>query len=432
MLAIIVSESKKSRQESLFGRFFHFFVRNIDYFYYFRKRKRTNAKEMAVKILSVDDELDLELLLTQYFRRKIRKGEYEFHFAHNGLEALTMLLKEKDFDIILSDINMPEMDGLSLLTKINEMQNPALKCIMVSAYGDMGNIRQAMNNGAFDFATKPIDLDDLSLTIEKAIEQISYIKAMQQEHIQLESIKGDLAVAREIQQAILPRIIPPFPENAHQIDIAASMEAAKDVGGDFYDFFRIDEDHIGFVIADVSGKGVPAAIFMAVCRTLIRATGIKGGAPSECITYTNDLLVEESVSDMFVTVFYGIYHLKTGEVVYTNAGHNPPYVVKADGSIKNLPLSKNLVTGIVEGYQYTEETLQLEHGDTLLLYTDGVTEAIDTESKEYGEERLKNLLRQSAQASCQELIDMVKADVKSFAGDEEQSDDITLLAIKRL
>ncbi len=412
--------------------FFHFFVRNIDYFYYFRKRKRTNAKEMAVKILSVDDELDLELLLTQYFRRKIRKGEYEFHFAHNGLEALTMLLKEKDFDIILSDINMPEMDGLSLLTKINEMQNPALKCIMVSAYGDMGNIRQAMNNGAFDFATKPIDLDDLSLTIEKAIEQISYIKAMQQEHIQLESIKGDLAVAREIQQAILPRIIPPFPANAHQIDIAASMEAAKDVGGDFYDFFRIDEDHIGFVIADVSGKGVPAAIFMAVCRTLIRATGIKGGAPSECITYTNDLLVEESVSDMFVTVFYGIYNLKTGEVVYTNAGHNPPYVVKADGSIKNLPLSKNLVAGIVEGYQYTEETLQLEHGETLLLYTDGVTEAIDTESKEYGEERLKNLLRQSAQASCQELIDMVKADVKSFAGDEEQSDDITLLAIKRL
>ena len=177
---------------------------------------------MPVKILSVDDEMDLELLLTQYFRRKIRKGEYEFHFAHNGLEALTMLLKEKDFDIILSDINMPEMDGLTLLTKINEMQNPALKCIMVSAYGDMGNIRQAMNNGAFDFATKPIDLDDLSLTIEKAIEHIAYIKTMQEEHTQLESIKGDLAVAREIQQAILPRIFPPFPEEAANMDIAAS------------------------------------------------------------------------------------------------------------------------------------------------------------------------------------------------------------------
>ena len=188
---------------------------------------------MPIKILSVDDENDLELLLTQYFRRKIRKGEYEFSFAHNGLEALTMLLKNKDYDIILSDINMPEMDGLTMLTKINEMQNPALKCIMVSAYGDMGNIRQAMNSGAFDFATKPIDLDDLSVTIEKAIEQIQYIKTMQQEHNQLESIKGTLAVAREIQQAILPRIFPPFPENAEELDIAASMNAAKDLGGDF-------------------------------------------------------------------------------------------------------------------------------------------------------------------------------------------------------
>ncbi|MBP5386145.1 MAG: SpoIIE family protein phosphatase [Prevotella sp.] len=387
---------------------------------------------MAVKILSVDDELDLELLLTQYFRRKIRKGEYEFHFAHNGLEALTMLLKEKDFDIILSDINMPEMDGLSLLTKINEMQNPALKCIMVSAYGDMGNIRQAMNNGAFDFATKPIDLDDLSLTIEKAIEQINYIKAMQKEHIQLESIKGDLAVASEIQQAILPRIFPPFPDNSHQLDIAAMMNAAKDVGGDFYDFFRIDDEHIGFVIADVSGKGVPAAIFMAVCRTLIRATGIRGVNPAECITYSNDLLVEESVNSMFVTVFYGIYNLKTGEVTYTNAGHNPPYVVKADGSLQKFPFSKNVIAGIVEGYHFTEETFMLEHGDMLLLYTDGVTEAVDSDCKEYGEERLEALLKSAPQSSCQQMIDLVKADVKAFAEDAEQSDDITLLAIKRI
>ena len=386
---------------------------------------------MAVKILSVDDEMDLELLLTQYFRRKIRKGEYEFKFAHNGLEALTMLLKEKDFDIILSDINMPEMDGLTLLTKINEMQNPALKCIMVSAYGDMGNIRQAMNRGAFDFATKPIDLDDLSNTIEKAVEQIKYIKAMQQEHNQLESIKGDLAVAQEIQQAILPRIFSPFPEDADQMDIAASMNPAKDVAGDFYDFFRIDDDHIGFVIADVSGKGIPAAIFMAVSRTLIRATGIRGVKPSECITYINTLLAEESASNMFVTVFYGIYNIKTGDVTYTNAGHNPPYVAKADGSIVKLPLSKNIIAGFLKDYQFTEEALQLQQGDTLLLYTDGVTEAVDPDYNEYGEERLEALLKNSSQVDCQQLIDAVKADVKVFANGAEQSDDITLLAIKR-
>ena len=387
---------------------------------------------MPIKILSVDDENDLELLLTQYFRRKIRKGEYEFSFAHNGLEALTMLLKNKDYDIILSDINMPEMDGLTLLTKINEMQNPALKCIMVSAYGDMGNIRQAMNNGAFDFATKPIDLDDLSVTIEKAIEQIQYIKTMQQEHNQLESIKGDLAVAREIQQAILPRIFPPFPENVGELDIAASMNAAKDVGGDFYDFFRIDDDRIGFVIADVSGKGVPAAIFMAVSRTLIRATGIRGVLPSECITYSNGLLAKESANYMFVTVFYGIYNIKTGEVTYTNAGHNPPYLMKADGRIEQLPMSKDLVVGALDDFQFSEEALQLEHGDTLLLYTDGVTEAINVNNEEFGEKRLEDTLKEVTQQSCQQIINAVKTNVSDFAGEAEQSDDITMLAIKRL
>ncbi len=387
---------------------------------------------MPIKILSVDDENDLELLLTQYFRRKIRKGEYDFHFAHNGLEALTMLLKEKDFDIILSDINMPEMDGLTLLTKINEMQNPALKCIMVSAYGDMGNIRQAMNNGAFDFATKPIDLDDLSLTIEKAIEQIHYIKEMQKEHNELTGIKGDLAVAREIQQAILPRIFPPFPEETTSMDIAAEMNAAKDVGGDFYDFFRIDKDRIGFTIADVSGKGVPAAIFMAVARTLIRATGIRGVSPAECITYSNSLLSQESVNYMFVTVFYGIYNIRTGEVTYTNAGHNPPYLIKANGTVEELPLSKDIVAGAIDDYQYTEKTLQLEKGDTLLLYTDGVTEAVDAEVNDYSEDRLKKLLDHSSKLSCQEVVDKVKADVKDFVGEAEQSDDITLLALKRL
>ncbi len=386
---------------------------------------------MAVKILSVDDENDLELLLTQYFRREIRKGEYEFSFAHNGLEALTMLLKNKDYDIILSDINMPEMDGLTLLTKINEMQNPALKCIMVSAYGDMGNIRQAMNNGAFDFATKPIDLDDLSQTIKKAIEQIKYIREMQEEHTELESLKGDLAIAREIQLAILPRIFPPFPENEQQLDLAASMVAAKDVGGDFYDFFRIDEQHIGFVIADVSGKGIPAAIFMAVSRTLLRATGIRGGSTADCMAYTNDLLTKESVDCMFVTVFYGIYDLETGEISYCNAGHNPPYVLKNNGQVEMLPMPKNPMVGAVEDMPYNEEKTRLEAGDTLFMYTDGVSEAMNPIYEEFGEQRIEAALKRCGGKNCQQIIDTIAADMKTFVGEAEQSDDITMLVLKR-
>ena len=387
---------------------------------------------MPVKILSVDDEMDLELLLTQYFRRKIRKGEYEFVFAHNGLEALTMMVKHPDIEIILSDINMPEMDGLTLLAKVNEMRNPALKVIMVSAYGDMGNIRQAMNNGAFDFATKPIDLDDLSVTIEKAIDQINYVHQMQKEHSQLESLKGDLAIASEIQQAILPRVFPPFPEIADKLDIAASMTPAKDVGGDFYDLFRIDDERIGFVIADVSGKGIPAAIFMAVSRTLIRATGVRGGSPAECIAYSNKLLAAESVDCMFVTVFYGIININTGEINYCNAGHNPPYVLKHDGKVEPLPTMGDCMVGAIDGLPYHEATLQLEKGDALVMYTDGVTEAMNIDYKQFGEERLKETLEDVAMHNCQEMVDAIKSDVAAFAGEAEQSDDITVLTLKRL
>lgn len=387
---------------------------------------------MAVKILSVDDELDLEVLLTQYFRKKIRKGEYEFSFAHNGLEALQLLLEKKDFDIILSDINMPEMDGLTLLTRINEMHNPALKCIMVSAYGDMDNIRTSMNNGAFDFATKPIDLDDLSRTIEKAIEQIAFVKESQCEHNQLESIKNDLAVAGEIQQAILPRKFPPFPELKEQVDIFASMTPAKDVGGDFYDFFQIDEARIGFVIADVSGKGVPASLFMAVSRTLIRATGLRGVLSDECITYANKLLCNESLDSMFVTVFYGIYNCKTGEIDYTNAGHNPPYLLHRNNTVEALPLSKNFIVGVFDDFTYTNTVLQLDPGDALILYTDGVTEAFNEKKEQFSEAGLEKTLKSVPGAGSQEIIEAITEDVKQFVGEAEQSDDITILTLKRL
>lgn len=388
---------------------------------------------MAVKILSVDDELDLEVLLTQYFRRQIRKGEYEFAFAHNGLEALQKLLETPDFDIILSDINMPEMDGLTLLAKVNELKNPAMKCIMVSAYGDMDNIRSAMNKGAFDFATKPIDLDDLSRTIEKAIEQVRYIRESQQEHNQLESIKNDLAIAGEIQQTILPRSFPPFPELTEVVDIYASMTPAKDVGGDFYDFFQIDDERIGLVIADVSGKGVPASLFMAVSRTLLRATALRGVSSAECLTYANKLLCKESLDSMFVTVFYGIYHYKTGMMDYTNAGHNPPYLLRGGRTVECLPVASNFVVGVFDDIEFESNTLTFGIGDTLLLYTDGVTEAFNDKREQFSESNLQDILASMHESSsAKEVVTSVLQSVKNFSGDYPQSDDITLLSLQRI
>lgn len=388
---------------------------------------------MAVKILSVDDELDLEVLLTQYFRRQIRKGEYEFAFAHNGLEALQKLLETPDFDIILSDINMPEMDGLTLLAKVNELKNPAMKCIMVSAYGDMDNIRSAMNKGAFDFATKPIDLDDLSRTIEKAIEQVRYIRESQQEHNQLESIKNDLAIAGEIQQTILPRSFPPFPELTEVVDIYASMTPAKDVGGDFYDFFQIDDERIGLVIADVSGKGLPASLFMAVSRTLLRATALRGVSSAECLTYANKLLCKESLDSMFVTVFYGIYHYKTGMMDYTNAGHNPPYLLRGGRTVECLPVASNFVVGVFDDIEFESNTLTFGIGDTLLLYTDGVTEAFNDKREQFSESNLQDILASMHESSsAKEVVTSVLQSVKTFSGDYPQSDDITLLSLQRI
>ena len=383
---------------------------------------------MAIKILSVDDELDLERLLTQYFRRKIKKGEYEFYFAHNGLEALQLMLVQPDFDVILSDINMPEMDGLTLLAKINEMQNPALKCIMVSAYGDMENIRSAMNQGAFDFTTKPINLEDLERTIEKAAEQISFIKKAQQEHSQLESIRNDLHIAQEIQQTILPKTFPPFPE-LKSFDIYAYMNAAKYVGGDFYDFFRIDQDRLGFVIADGAGKGVPAAIFMAISRTVIRTIALNENSAAMCMQRSNAFLCQENTNEMFVTVFYGILNLNTGLVTYCNAGHNPPILMKADNTVVSVPLTNDFILGSIDDITYHEKTLQLLPGDNLLLYTDGITEAMNTRHEQYSEQRLLENCQELIGKSPKEIVDKITEQVGKFVVGAVQSDDITLLSI---
>lgn len=387
---------------------------------------------MATKILSVDDELDLELLLTQYFRRKIRKGEYEFYFAHNGIEALQKMLEHPDIDIVLSDINMPEMDGLTLLKKLNDRHNPALKVIMVSAYGEMSNIRTAMNNGAFDFAMKPIDLDDLQVTIDKAISEITFIKQTQKEHGQLVDIKSDLALAAEIQLAILPQDFPPFDDLKDTVDVYASMKPAKDVGGDFYDITRIDEDHIGLTMADVSGKGVPAAMFMAVSHTLLRLAGKKKLKPEEVIIESNNVLAAESFDNMFVTLFYAIMNVRTGEMQYVNAGHNPPYILHKDGTLETLPTSKNICLGVLEDYTYTSDSLTLQKGDCLVTFTDGVTEACSTSNELYGESRLEALLPTLAGQSARSILDNVVNAVHAHAEGAEQSDDITMLVAKRL
>lgn len=377
---------------------------------------------MALKIMVVDDEADLEPLILQKFRKKLKEDEYQFIFAHNGLDALTKLLEHPDIALILTDINMPEMDGLTLLSRLKELKNPLLKTIVVSAYGDMDNIRTAMNRGAFDFVTKPIDFNDLEATLAKTIEEWHHIVSSIKEHEQLVSIRQDLDVARDIQQAILPRDFP----SSGAVDLFGSMSPAKEVGGDFYDFFWIDDERLGLVIGDVSGKGISAAIFMAVTRTILRATGLKGMPTSECLASVNHMLSIDNSHMMFVTVFYAILNIKTGELTYTNAGHNAPIIIDAKGNISQLELNHGLPLGISKN-DYTAATIKLEPGSGVFMYTDGITESFNSKGEAFGEERMLESLKGANGKNAMAIAETIATSVKQFIGNAEQSDDSTLM-----
>lgn len=382
---------------------------------------------MLQKILVVDDEPDLEHLVRQKFRQRIRANEFEFLYAGNGVEALKKLEENTDIDIVLTDINMPEMDGLTLLSKIREIDK-AIKPVVVSAYGDMQNLRTAMNRGAYDFVTKPIDLKDLETTIDKTIREVQILKDALSARDKLVAIKNELTIATDIQASILPRIFPAFPDR-NEFDIFAKMITAKEVGGDFYDFFLIGKHRIGFVIGDVSGKGVPAAMLMAVSRTLLRATALKGIPPDECITEISKVLARETSPSMFVTMFYGILDTRNGSLEYCNAGHNSPYLISENGP-QQLEHIGGIMTGYLSEFEYESKTMTIKPGDTLFLYTDGVTEAENEQEIEFEVERLENCLKNTNGSPLIEIIDTVFKSVNEYTHGIDQSDDITTLAIR--
>ena len=383
---------------------------------------------MTTKILVVDDEPDLELLINLNFSDHVKRKDLEFAFAQDGREALDKLGEQPEIDVVLTDINMPKMDGLTLLSRINE-QFPMMKTVIISAYGDMSNIRTAMNRGAFDFVTKPIDLKDLEITLGKTIKEAVERKTAIQNYDKLLTIENELSVATRIQTSILPRTFPPFPERK-EFELHAHMTPAKEVGGDFYDFFFIDNDRLGFVIGDVTGKGVPAALFMAVSRTFLKATALTGLSPRDCLERVNRSLYKESVMEMFVTVFYGMLDIRTGEIRYSNGGHNSPYLLRKNGEVKIIPDTGGIMLGGMEFSRYKEGEITLQSGDTLVLYTDGVTEAFNSKEEEYEEKRLEACLGSLAGSPVLTITSEVVKDVEKFAAGAPQSDDLTMLVLK--
>lgn len=377
----------------------------------------------------VDDEPDLQLLILQRFRKQIKNETYDFCFAENGEEALSMLENSEDISLVLSDINMPKMDGLTFLSEAQKLNNPILKTVIVSAYGDMDNIRTAMNRGAYDFITKPIDFKDLEITIDKSLTEIQYIFDAVEQMKTLELFQTDLETAAKIQQKILPQEFPPFPEKT-EFGIYAEMHPARQVGGDFYDFFMLDDTKLGFVIGDVSGKGIPASIYMAVSRTMLKAIASQIDDPARCLDTVNTMLIPESGLTTFVTVFYGILDIETGMVRYCNGGHNLPYIVKEDGAVVEIENTNGLLLGKIEPIEYETKQVQLKPGEKILLFTDGVTEATASDGDMYEEPRLEEFLRKHGSDDIEKMVRSLVVDVLKFMGKEDQSDDVTILALE--
>lgn len=378
------------------------------------------------KILVVDDEEDIQPLFLQRMRRDIRAGRYEFVFAGTGVEALERLNADPTIDMVVTDINMPEMDGLTLLDQIPSV-DPNIRSIIISAYGDMKNIRTAMNRGAFDFVTKPLDFADLQVTIDRTLRHMVEWRDALSSRDKLVALQNELDIANQMQQSILPTV---FPQSA-EYGVFASMEPARNVGGDFYDVIRLDDGRIGLAVADVSDKGVPAALMMMSSRTLLKGAAIGNLEPGKVLQEVNDLLNNENEAAMFVTVFYVVYDPATGEFTYANGGHNPPLVIHADGSSDLLPLTNGIALGVAPGIEYEQKTVVLAPGDTALLYTDGVTEAMNRDDEEFGIERLKTTFSQSPPTDPRQANDEVFRAVHEFVGDTLQSDDITCLTLHR-
>lgn len=292
---------------------------------------------------------------------------------------------------------------------------------------DVGNSRIFIE--AFCPAKTGDEIEKLSGSFKEMMTDITdYVENLQVITAEKERISAELEIATQIQADMLPRIFPAFPDR-EEFDIYASMNPAREVGGDFYDFFLVDDSHLAVVIADVSGKGVPAALFMVIAKTLIKNHAQFGSDPADIFTITNNQLCEGNEAGLFVTAWLGVLNLFTGEFIYVNAGHNPPLLKQAGGDFEYLKSPAGFVLAGIEDIRYTQRNTRLSKGDRLILYTDGVTEAENKDQEEYGNDRLRETVNRQKDSDAKTLVTEICRSVAEFADGARQFDDITVMSL---
>jgi sigma-B regulation protein RsbU (phosphoserine phosphatase) len=379
-------------------------------------------------ILAVDDTPEnLDVV------KGILASAYTVKAAINGPMALKIVEKQPP-DLILLDIMMPGMSGYEVCEKLKS--NPVtahIPVIFLTAMEQTTDEAKGFGLGAADYITKPVNPPLLEarvrthLALKKAMDELQDAFAIIKR--QKDRMQEELNVGHTIQMSMLPLDFPAFPDRI-EFDLHALLKPAREVGGDFYDFFLVSENEVCLVVGDVSGKGVPAALFMAVTQTMIKTAATGDRSPASIVTRVNDVLSADNPASMFVTLFLAIVDIRTGKFRYCNAGHNPPYIVHGDDRLTELNQRHGVVMGAMTGLAYHEDESQLTLGDSLFIFTDGVTEAMDVEGSLFGEKRLETLLVDADRAAAEQLTASVLTSVEGFATGASQADDITILAYR--
>lgn len=334
-----------------------------------------------------------------------RRQRRQQRFIRRQMEGLSATLEDEAREELLSELK--DIEGLARESEAAETR---------AAGDELGLIALGFSRLASKVGQQQTQLSRLVRELREALEDKRKLISLQQE----------LEIAARMQLSILPRSFPKL----SMLDMTASMHPAKEVGGDFYDVFEVREGVLGVVVADVSGKGIPAAFFMLISRTMLRTVAVDANGPGDTLARLNTLLAQENEQMMFVTVFYAEIELATGLVTYSNGGHNPPYLVRAGGVVEVVPGTAGVVLASFADLHYGQSTFRLSTGDTLFMFTDGVTEAFAVDGTMYGDERLQMALALGgAPASSEEALRWVLADLKAFTQDAEQSDDITAITV---
>ena len=342
--------------------------------------------------------------------------------------ALLDYIKTNKPDLILLDIKMPGLDGFETMKRLQEQMNPSEKIpvIFLTADDSQDAETHGLALGAMDFIKKPFIPDVLVLRVRHTIDLVRLQHDLEQEN---ERIRSELAMASRIQSAMLPGIFPAFPERK-EFDIHASMDPVRGVGGDFFDFFFIDRDHLCLLIADVSGKGIPAALFMMASKIILADNAKSGKSPAQILQDTNEAICANNPEEMFVTVWLGILDISTGLLTTANAGHEYPALMHADGQFELFRDRHGLVVGGMPGVKYHEHSLQMYPGSKLFVYTDGVPEATDAENALFGTTRMLEALNAHANKSPKQILHGVRQAVNEFVSDMEQFDDLTMMCLE--